>query len=110
MTLATLRRRLALSEELAALVLPEEVLPLLPFWLEGVRAQHLGVTVSAGIAAAHGRVMDHITTIANGGQPSPAGAEFIRLVVHEMRSIPTEDLRRIAQLPELPGDEEDDGW
>jgi hypothetical protein len=110
MSLATLRRRLILSEELAALVLPEELLPLLPLWVEAVRGQHSGVLVSPDATAAYRQVMDHILTIAKGGHPSSQQAEFIQLVVREMRSRPQEDLRVIAQPPELPGDEEDDEW
>jgi hypothetical protein len=108
MTLATLRRRLVLSEELATLVLPEELVPRLPLWVEAVRSQHSGVLVSPDATAAYRRVMDHILTIAKGGHPSPKEAEFIQLVVREMRSRPQEDLRVIAQLPELPGAEEED--
>ena len=110
MTLATLRRRLVLSEELAALVLPEELVPLLPLWVEEVRAQHSGVLVYRDVAAAYRRVMDHILAIAKGGHPSSQQAGFIQLVVREMRSIPADELDAIAQLPELPGQDEEDEW
>jgi hypothetical protein len=109
-TLATLRRRLVLSEELAALVLPEELLPLLPLWVEAVRAQQPAVLVSEDVTAAYRRVMDHVLTNATRGQPSRNDGEFIQLVVREMRSLPQEDLRVIAQLPELPGEDEEDEW
>jgi hypothetical protein len=106
--LATLRRRLVLSEALAALVLSEELLPLLPLWVEAVRAQHSDVLVSPDATSAYRRVMDHILMIAKGGHPSSQQVEFIQLVVREMRSIPREELAVIAQLPELPGAEEED--